>query len=175
MQRANIAEDARPEELALYDRECLVVGAGFRGGNDFFYFALPVQSPEQVLALFTGDVTGDQRHELFARVQTQTAGLTRELLFVYSFHSGRFETLLVAEVGRADATHAIENEVRVLPHKGKSALQIRPGNARGWTAASYPFRSDAQSGIAPLLLPWRDSERRYCYDGRQLVGCLGSD
>lgn len=175
VQRADIAEDGRPEELGLYDRECLVVGAGFRGGNDFFYFALPVQSSEQVLALFTADVTGDRRHEILARVQTQTAGIVRELLLVYTFHNGRFETVLTAEVARSDAGHGIENEVSVLPHQGKSALQIRPGRARGWTAASYPFRSDAQPGIAPLLLPWNDAERRYCYDGRQLVACIGSD
>ena len=174
-QRANVAEDARPEQLALYERECLVVGPGFRDGKDFFYFALPVQSADQVLALFTGDVTGDRRHEILARIAAPQGAATRALLFVYSFHSGHFETLLTAEVGRVAAGQAIQNEVRVVPHQGKTALQIRPGAARGWTEASYPYGPDAQPGIAPLLLPWSDRDQHYCYASRQLVRCLGSD
>ena len=127
------------------------------------------------MALSTGDVTGDQRHEILARVATQASGVTRELLMVYSFHSGGFETLLVAEVGRSDAGHAIRNEVRVAPHQGRSALQIRPGTAHGWTASSYPYRSEPQAGIAPLLLPWTDGERDYCFHGKQLLPCPASD
>lgn len=176
VQRANVAEDSRPEQLALYDRECLIVGPGFRGGSDFFYFALPVASAEQVSALWTADVTGDQRHEILARVTSPASGVTRELLMVYSFHSGNFETLLVAEVGRSIGGHAIQNEVRVLPQKGRNALQIRPGTARSWTATTYPYRdADSQAEIAPLLLPWSDRARDYCYDGKRLSPCPGSD
>jgi hypothetical protein len=168
-QRVNMAGDARPESLALFGNECVVVGEGFRAGSSFFYFGLPVHDGADVLRLYTGDLTGDGRHELFARTRQVVGAVTREILYVYTFVGEQLEPLLAVEVSRSQGSQSIANQVSLVPRAGGGALQITPGLARGWSAADYPFSSESHDGVAPLLLPWKDRPLRYEYDGHQLL------
>jgi hypothetical protein len=167
-QRVNLAGDARPEALSLFGRDCVVVGEGFRAGRDFFYFTMPAREGSDVLRLFTGDVTGDGRHELFARIRQQIGEVTREIVYVYSFAAENLVPLLAVEVSRAQGAHSITNGVSLVPDGNHVALQIAPGAARGWSVADYPFSSESRDGVAPLLLPWMDKPTHYHYDGQRL-------
>lgn len=174
-QQANVAEDARLERVQIYDRELVIVGDGFQGGNNFFYLGLPVQSGAHVLGLFTGDVTGDGRSEIFVRVQSQVGPVTRDILLAYTFLAGNFANLLTVEVGRTSGQQTIANTLRLAPAAGHVSLEISPGSARGWTRDNYPFTQDTHDGIEPMLLPWKDRACRYRYDGQRLRSCAGSD
>jgi hypothetical protein len=168
-QRVNLAGDARPEALVLFGKECVVVGEGFRAGSSFFYFGLPVHDGPDVLSVYTGDLTGDGRHELFARIRQVIGAVTREILYVYTFVGEQLEPLLAVEVSRSQGSQSIANQVSLAPRAGGRALQITPGVARGWSEADYPFSSESRDGVAPLLLPWKDRPLRYEYDGQQLL------
>jgi hypothetical protein len=174
-QRVNLAGDSRPEALSLFGRDCVVVGEGFRAGRDFFYFTLPARDGSDVLRLFTGDVTGDGRHELFARIRQQIGAVTREIVYVYTFAVESLVPLLAVEVSRAQGAQSITNGVTLVPEGNHVALQIAPGAARGWSAADYPFSSESRDGVAPLLLPWMDKPMHYQYDGQRLSPRLSKD
>jgi hypothetical protein len=170
LQQADLAGDSRLETLAVFGRECVVVGAGFRAGQNFFYFGLPVHDGSEIVSVFSADVTGDHHKDVFARVRQDIGPVSRELLIVYTFRDQVPAIVLEVEISRAEgATRAIANDVGLLPDADHLTLQISPGVARGWTRADYPFSSEAQDGVAPLLLPWKDGPTRYRYDGQHLV------
>jgi hypothetical protein len=180
-QSANLAEDSHIESIAVFGNEVVVVGDGFRSGVGFFYFGLPVQDPRDVQRVFTGDVTGDGRREIFARVKQMVGDVQREILLGYTFAGDELTPILAVEVRRARGADSVGNVVKLVRDGKHFALQIDPGFAHGWTAQSYPFASDRGaaraaapgaaegSGIGPLLLPWQDSLLRYRFDGKSLV------
>ncbi|MDD9935176.1 MAG: hypothetical protein OXT09_16310 [Myxococcales bacterium] len=170
VRHVNVAEDGRHESLMLFDAHLLVVGKGYRGGSGYFYFQLPVASGRDIQRLFTGDVTGDGRREVFVRFKQHIADVQREILLAYTFEAdGGMRQILALEVRRAQGGSAVGNVVDLVPSGSHWALRIKPGRARGWSAGSYPFVSDASDGYGALLLPWNDRTARYRYrEGRLL-------
>ncbi len=170
LQHVNVAEDARLESLMLFGKDLLVIGKGYRGGTGYFYFALPVRDAADIERLFTADVTGDGRRELFVRFKQDIGDVRREILLGYTFTNTGMSPILAVEVRREQNGASVGNVVRLLHERGHYALRIAPGRARGWDAGSYPFVAESSDGYGPLLLPWKDRPLRYRFNGEQLVG-----
>jgi hypothetical protein len=170
MQHVNVAEDARLESLMLFGKNLLVIGKGYRGGTGYFYFGLPVRDGSDIERMFTADVTGDGRDELFVRFVQAIGDVQRDLLLCYRFTEQGMTQLLGVEVRRVQGANSVEDSVELLEDHGRHALRISPARARGWSAESYPFVTESSDGYAPLLLPWKDGPVRYHPDGDRLVG-----
>lgn len=168
-QHCNLAEDKRVESMMLFGAELVVVGDGFQDGVGFFYFGLPVRDGKDVLRIFTGDVTGDGRREVFVRVRQIIGEVQREILLGYTFAGGSLSPILQVEVRRARAMDSVGNVVALVRSGKAFALEIAPGFAHGWSERDYPYVRDSGDGIGPLLLPWSDEKARYVFDGRALV------
>jgi len=153
----------------LFGRHLLVVGEGFQGGTGYFYFALPVRDGSDIQRLFTADVTGDGRREVFVRYRQMIEDVQREILVGYTFSGESFDRILDVEARRAQGGASIGNVVRVVPQGKHWAISIAPGRATGWTRDSYPFVTEATDGHGALLLPWADRKLVYRFDGRALV------
>lgn len=166
----NVAEDQAPESLMLFDKELLIVGRGFRGGKGFFYFALPIHDGSQAQRMFTVDVTGDGRREVFVRVKELIGDVQREILLGYAISDDGVQPILATEVRRAQGERSIGNVVKVVGKRGAYALQISPGEAKGYTRQSYPFVTEPTDTYGALLLPWLDSKTQYRFDGERLNG-----
>jgi hypothetical protein len=168
---ANLAEDKSIESLMLFDRDLLVVGKGFRGGLGFFYFSLPVATGADVLRMFTGDVTGDGRREVFVRVKQLVGEVQRELLLGYTFADDVLKPILQTEVRRAHVGSAdsVGNIVGLKKSGKLFALHIAPGVAHGYTRDSYPFVTEQTDSYGALLLPWMHEAVVYRWDGEQLL------
>jgi len=166
---ANVAEDARVEQLMLFDRSLLVIGPGYRNGTGFFYYQLPVESADDIQRVFTADVTGDGRAEIFIRVRQLIGEVKRELLYVHQLDGNELRQLMVAEVRRAEGAQSIGNIVRLRWRGNQATLVIYPGRATGWSQADYPFVTDTSDGTDALLLPWNDSMVTYRVDADRLV------
>jgi hypothetical protein len=119
--------------------------------------------------VFTGDVTGDGRRELFVRVKQMVGDVQREILLGYTFTDDGIAPILAREVRRAQGDASIGNVVALMREQGRWALRISGGRAQGWDAHSYPFVAEATDAYAPLLLPWRGDTQRYRWDGSQLT------
>lgn len=170
---ANVAEDSAIESLMLFDRELLVVGKGFRGGTGFFYFGLPVVRGEDIQRMFTGDVTGDGRREVFVRIKQLVGDVQREILLGYTFADDMLKPILATEVRRAQGTDSVGNIVRLAKaqkgERGPFVLHIEPGVARGYTRDNYPFVTEATDAYGAVLLPWLHEPAVYRWNGTQLV------
>jgi hypothetical protein len=163
---ANLAGDPTPERLLVHGTRMVVVGPAFRDGTGWFDFGVPAASEADLLGVTVADVTGEGRAEIFFRIRQTIGEVRREVLVVCHFVPDGFETLLTREVAREQAGQRIENEI--LTSGGR--LEIRPGSARGWSAATWPFADSAGAdGVEPPLLPWRDRPLRFRHAGGRLV------
>lgn len=164
-QDADIAEDSRREHLVVYGDALVVVGPGFRGGQGYFYYQLPVSDPQDVLGVQTSDLTGDGTREVLLRIRQRfEQGVTREVLLAYCFHGNDFHRILALEIERAQGANEVRNRWKLVRAGRKHDIVVSPGVAKGWDAASWPFADgNAEDGVQPLLLPWRDRPARYGY------------
>jgi len=169
VQHANLAEDARIESLMLFGKDLLVIGKGYRGGSGYFYFSLPVADGAHVQRVFTADVTGDGRRELFVRHKQLIGDVQREILLVYTFTDAGMDPLAAIEVRRAQGERSVGNVVDIVPRGPHWALRISPGVAHGWSARHYPFVAESTDGYGPLLLPWKDRPQLYEVSAGRLV------
>lgn len=167
--RANLLGGAKKERIDVFESSLVVSGPEVGDGRGYFAYGVPVSDARELLELRAVDVTGDGLDELLVRTRQTLSGadgVTRELLLVLRAENGRLARLLLAEIARRkQGEGAIENRVRT----AAGTLVIEPGTAKGWSAASYPFSSDAVAGATPLLLPWRDRAVSYTLRGATLA------
>lgn len=166
---ANVAEDAAIESLMLFDRDLLVVGKGFRGGLGYFYYSVPAVTGADIQRMFTGDVTGDGRREIFVRIKQFVGDVQREILLGYTFEDDALQLILQTEVRRAQGADSVGNIVSLEKAGKQYALHIAPGVARGYTRESYPFVTEQTDAYGALLLPWLHQEATYRWDGERLT------
>jgi hypothetical protein len=165
----NVAEDSAIESLMVFDRDLLVVGKGFRGGLGFFYFGVPAATGADIQRMFTGDVTGDGRREIFIRIKQLVGDVEREILLGYTFEDDVLKPILQTEVRRAKGADSVGNVVSLEKTGKRYALHIAPGVARGYTRESYPFVTEQTDAYGALLLPWLNEKAIYRWDGNQLL------
>ncbi len=167
---ANVWGGRANERIALFGNELVIFGPDFRGGTGWFSFRIPAASPTDVLDLRAVDVTGDGRAEIVYRVRQSLGDISREVLIIHQLTESGFPVLLQREVARTQGANQITNEVRF----DRGGLEVRPGTARGWTQASWPYApttSAGPDGIEPLLLPWAAQPQRYRFlNGRLVTG-----
>ncbi len=166
---ANVAEDRRDETLMVLGKALLIVGPGYRGGSGYFWYEVPVASPDDLLAMRAVDVTGDGVAEVLLKVRQHIGDITRQVLLVYQLAGTSFQRVLAVEVGRSDGDNRITDSIHFAGRGSRAALEIRPGSARGWGAGNWPFTGGTNDGVAPLLVPWRDHAVRYRFVRGQLV------
>ena len=78
--------------------------------------------------------------------------------------------IFTGQAAIGDGTREVRNELRAATTRRILELVVTPGTATGFDARTFPFSTTAISGMTTLLLPWRDSEQRYRWDGSALVG-----
>lgn len=166
---ANVFGGARKEHLFVFGTTLLIAAGDLGEGGSYVSYGLPAKTPEDVLYLGTGDVTGDGVREIFVRVKQVLSGadgVHRELAVVLRFDElGRFGRALLADVTRRQGDRVIANRVRT---RG-GELVILPGEAEGWDAQTYPFTNESIGGADRLLLPWADGPVHYQLEGGRFV------
>ncbi|MDB4943049.1 MAG: hypothetical protein JWP97_2583 [Labilithrix sp.] len=167
--------DPRPERVALVGRDIVVLGPGFKGGTGYARLTLTQFTDDKDIHELTArDVTGDGAAELVVRgVRRVTTPANEtvavESLFICQVKGGAISRVFAIETGRELAGKRVQGSVQLVPARsGKGFdVDVRPGVARGWTKASYPWPQDRPGGaIEPLLLPWSGvSGARYTWNG----------
>lgn len=161
----NVSGTAASERVLVFGREVGVVGPEFHDGTGWFRYQLPCE-PADLISVALADLTGDPRSELIFRIRQHLGDVTREVLLVYMFTPTDFSNILTREVARERDGNRIENQVITTG----AHLDIRPGTATGWTAATWPFGDAAPTdGVDAPLLPWRDRAVTFRFDHGHLV------
>ncbi len=173
----HVAEDARPERVALFGRDIVVFGPGFKGGTTYAFLTLSqFETEADVRELSARDLNGDGAADLIVRgvrrVAAQGASAPVELdsLFVYSIQGGAVTRVFGIETARELGNKRVQGLVQFIPSKsGKGFdVDVRPGRAVGWTEKTFPWGQEqpGSGALEPLLLPWGGiANLRYAWDG----------
>lgn len=166
----DVAGDATVERVLVHERDIVVFGKAYKGGTGYTYLTMAqFASPSDVLEVTARDVTGDGKAEILVTGVLHANGpggekVNREILLVFRASGDGLKRIFAAEVARAMGRKRVSGTVRA----GSGWIELAPGRAVEWTAATYPFTQDtaAVGGLEPLLLPWGGaSPVRYKWGG----------
>jgi hypothetical protein len=174
--QVNVDGDAKPERVALFGRDIVVLGPSFKGGTGYARMSLSQFADDKDAAELTArDLDGDGGAELLVRgtrhVKTTTGEIVDvEGLFVYQVKGGNIGRVFAIETGRELEGKRVQGLVQFVPAKGGKGFEIdvRPGAAKGWTKQTYPWPQEkpGAGSIEPLLLPWGEIPSvRYAWNG----------
>jgi hypothetical protein len=166
----DVAGDAAAERVLLHDRDVVVFGKGYKGGTGYAFLTMSMfAAPSDILEVTARDVTGDGKAEVLVKGVLHANGpggdkVDREVLLAFQVSGEGIRRVFAAETARAIGSKRINGSVRL----GNTWIELGPGNAVGWTAATYPFTQDTgpNGGLEPLILPWSGaSAARYKWSG----------
>lgn len=172
---ANVDGDAKPERVALFGRDLVVMGPGFKGGTGYSRLSLSQFGEDKDVSELTArDLDGDGAAELVVRGQRhvkvgdQTVDVDAQ--FIYQVKAGNLARVFAIETGREVSGKRVQGQVQFVPSKkGKGFdILVSPGVAKGWTKETYPWPQDkpGAGAIEPVLLPWGGiANVRYAWNG----------
>lgn len=172
----NVAEDAQPETVMIFQRTLVVVGPGYLGGRNYYQLGLPLNEGDAVLSLALVDLNGDGLAEALLRVrrnvtstiQGTAVASQREMLLGYGLGAQRGR-IFAAEVARTVGANSARVNA-IVPTGGGREITLEAGAVTGWTQASYPFHDAPPNGFFALLLPWSTPRRvTYRWSGTAFV------
>ena len=174
-----VAGDARPERVAVFGRDIVVFGPGFKGGNAYAYITLSQFSADaDVKDVSVRDITGDGAADIVIRGVRHVAAagqgiVDMDVLFVYQVKTDVIARIFGIETGREQTGKRVQGMVQFIPAAGGKGfdVDVRPGRATGWTDKTYPWGQDATGGATePLLLPWGTPDHlKYTWNGSAFV------
>lgn len=168
--------DPQPERVLLFGRDIVVLGPAFRGGTGYARMSLTQFADEaDVRELTARDLDGDGAAEIIVRGARRASGPAGEAvmidgLFVYRVKDANVARVFSIETGREMSGKRVQGLVQFVPSTRGRGFDIdaRPGIAKGWTSATYPWAQEPPGSgpIEPLLLPWGNVPSvRYVWNG----------
>jgi hypothetical protein len=157
---ADLTGDAQKERIAVHDRYLTIVGAGYRGGKEYFYRNMGAD----LVKLDARDLTGDGKDDLVVRRKYSAGASEREWVEVWTFKSDEPETAFSHEVSVASSGKHVTNNLRI----GAKEIEVGYDKAEGWDATSY--REPTTSDFEPVILPWGAvKSQTYKWDGTKFA------
>jgi hypothetical protein len=148
---ADVVGDGLHERVLVYDRFMVVLGPGYRGGEQYYYRDL---GTADVPLFKLSDITGDGRVEAILRRRIRGESGAVEVLEVLSYHDGAEtpSSLFAHEVKlELDGGAEIVNDVEISGSGTATRITISAGQASGVDGGAVP---DSSTGAAPILAPW---------------------
>jgi hypothetical protein len=179
----DLAEDTRKERILLHGRDLVVFGKGFKGGQGYAFLTLEqFTDARDIVDVSVRDITDDGKAEIFVRgvihaMSPKEAGVKpttvdREVMLVYSVVPQGIARIFGAETGRSMSGKRVQGTMAFLPGAHGLDIELRPGQAFGFSQKTYPFGQEQgkQGGLEPLLLPWSGATAaHYHWDGSAFV------
>lgn len=149
---ADVVGDQLLERVLVYDRFIVVLGPGYRDGEQYYYRDL---GTSEVPKFEARDLTGDGKADLLINKRVQGPRGSVDVLEVLSYHD-KGETpnaVFAQEVTLAlSGGGKITNDVRVSGSGSRTTIVIKPGDASG--VSSSQFQRASSTGATPVLVPW---------------------
>ncbi len=152
---ADVVGDKRHERVLIYGRFLIVLGPGYRSGNQYFYRDLGADADRgQLLRFELRDYSGDNKPDLLIRKRIGNSSGRVEVLEILSYHSGGDTpaSLFAHEVGLELSAGHIKNEVSIRGSGRRTKITIGAGRDQGLDPRR--FRRQSSTGATAVLLPW---------------------
>lgn len=148
------------ERVALYGHFLSIVGPGYKGGKQFYFNELDVESASQVTRLELLDFNGDGKDEIVLQKRLGSKDKFREVVQVLQIASdGAPLQVFFHEVSIVTPEGKIENAVSI-EGSGKTArIEIAQGKSEGFEPGTYQEPSLGKD-IPSALLPWQTVKSR---------------
>ncbi len=149
---ANVVGDKLLERVLVYDRFLVVLGPGYRNGEQYYYRDLGTST---IAKLEVKDFTGDGMADLRIDKTVRGSGGTVGVVEVLSYHGGGETPVAVfaQEIRlQLDDGGEISNDISVSGSGSRTKIRIGAGKASGIDKAN--FVSASSTGASPVLLPW---------------------
>jgi hypothetical protein len=157
---ADVAGDAQKERIAVYDKYLTIVGAGYRGGKEYFFRNMGAD----LVHLDARDLNGDSKDELVVRRKYDAGASQREWVEVWAFKGDEPETVFAHEVSVTSAGKRVANNLRI----ASKEIEVAYEKPEGWDATSY--REATTSDFEPVILPWGAvKSQTYKWDGNKFT------
>jgi len=158
----NVSGDSMVERVAVWGGNLVIIGPHFRGGKEFYFADLGVDSASRVDRMELLDFDGDGHDEIVLQKKVGSADKYREVLTVLKV--GRDDQPFLAfahEVGIKTSDGEIKNKVKL----SKAGIEIAQGEAEGFEPGSF---SEVQPGdMGATLLPWESvGSRTFVWKGK---------
>ena len=158
----NVSGDSMVERVAVWGGNLVIIGPHFRGGKEFYFADLGVESAAQVDRLELLDFDGDGHDEVVLQKKVGGSDKYREVLTVLKV--GRDDQPFLAfahEVGIKTSDGEIMNKVKL----SKAGIEIAQGESEGFEPGSF---SEVQPGdMGATLLPWESvGSRTFAWKGK---------
>lgn len=149
---ADVVGDSLLERVFVYDRFIVVLGPGYRDGEQYYYRDL---GTSEVPKFQVQDFTGDGKADLLVEKRVKGPRGSVDVLEVLSYHD-KGETpnaVFAQEIKLAlSGGGTIENDVNVSGSGSRTTIVIKPGDASG--ISSSQFQRASSTGATPVLVPW---------------------
>lgn len=153
---ANVFGDKLLERVLVYDRFVVVLGPGYRHGEQYYFRDLGASADRgDLLAFELRDLTGDGRDDLLIRKRVRGAEGSVEVVEILSYHPGAEipESLFAQEVRLELAGGGVvENELRLSGSGARTRIDLAAGRDDGIDRARFTRASS--TGATPVLVPW---------------------
>jgi hypothetical protein len=152
---ADVVGDAMKERVLVYGRYVVVLGPGYRDGEQYYFRDLGASAERGDLLVFeVRDLTGDGKDDLLVRKRIRGQHGAVEVLEVLSYHAGEDtpSPVFAQEVRLALEGGEIANDVKVSGSGSRTRIVVSAGTSEGIDAAR--FERESNTGANPVLEPW---------------------
>lgn len=148
------------ERVALYGHFLSIVGPGYKGGKQFYFNELDVESADQVARLELLDVNGDGKDEIILQKRLGSKDKYREVVQVLQIgKDGAPLQVFFHEVSIVTPEGSIKNQIKVQGRGKDARIVISQGTAEGFDPGTYQEPTLGKD-IPSALLPWQTVKSR---------------
>lgn len=164
----DVAGDGHIERIAVFGKYLVIAGWGYRGGKEFYFQDMGVESSSGVKRLELMDLTNDGKDEIVLQKRVKVAGLEREIFQVWSIDKGKEQPFpaLSHEVALYAEGKRVENRVRIEGTGKDKRIRVSQATADDDIDPKVVEQSGGE-GLEPTLMPWDSVQSRaYEWNGR---------
>ncbi len=148
---SNLHGDARAERIVVVGNNVLIMGPGYRDGENYDVMRLPIERGSDVVRSKFAELTGDGRNELLLWLRQSAGSDSRVVVMAFRFAKEPFEKVLDLEVRRQSGSAYLECEL-VLPKKRNAPLTQPSCEVSGYGKSHY--RRWGGSNAIEIIKPW---------------------